>query len=129
MTSVYILRLEGGKWYVGRSAQVARRVMQHFTGNGALWTQKYKPVALHAVHASVDNFDEDTHVKRMMSKWGIDNVRGGAYSTFTIDDPVKAMILRELRNANDECFSCGSKLHFTSKCTVIGETSRKRRRI
>ena len=43
-TSIYKLNLQGGKKYIGKSSDVDRRMDQHFSGNGAKVTQKFKPI-------------------------------------------------------------------------------------
>ena len=43
---VYILELTHGKVYVGKSADVARRVGQHAAGMGAAWTKAYPPTGV-----------------------------------------------------------------------------------
>ena len=45
MVTIYILKCEDDKYYVGKIASnVWKRIKQHFDGKGAKWTQKYKPV-------------------------------------------------------------------------------------
>lgn len=40
---VYVLELEGGRFYVGKSETcVATRIKKHYEGNGAAFTQKFK---------------------------------------------------------------------------------------
>lgn len=121
MTSVYILKLGSGKWYVGRSGNADYRIHQHRNGEGSAWTQKYGVLGVHAVHPDVDNFDEDAYVKRMMAEWGVDNVRGGAYSQFRLDSSTRQLLEREIRNARDTCFKCGGSDHFAADCRGVSQ--------
>ena len=46
---VYTLNLEGGAKYVGYTENPKKRLSQHFSGNGAQWTQKHKPVSVNSI--------------------------------------------------------------------------------
>ena len=46
---VYILNLKGGAKYVGYTANLEKRISDHFSGMGAKWTQKHKPVSVHII--------------------------------------------------------------------------------
>ena len=37
---VYVLKLVEERYYVGRTGNILRRIKQHFTSNGALYTRK-----------------------------------------------------------------------------------------
>ena len=41
---IYILKLEKGKYYIGKSNKLNKRLTDHFTLYGSGWTKKYKPV-------------------------------------------------------------------------------------
>jgi hypothetical protein len=41
---VYVLRLEEGKYYVGWTGDIRRRIEEHFDGRGASWTRLYPPL-------------------------------------------------------------------------------------
>ena len=43
---VYVWELEEGKYYIGYSENLSGRLEQHTSGDGALWTKKYKPVSI-----------------------------------------------------------------------------------
>jgi len=113
---VYVLRLEGGRYYVGKTDNVMNRYQQHLSGSGSAWTRKYKPVSLVKCIENVSSFEEDKVTKEYMSKYGIDKVRGGSYvaeelSTFHID-----ALNMEIRAANDLCTQCGRAGHFVKDC-------------
>ena len=46
---VYTLNLSNGRKYVGMTNNPSRRFGQHWGGNGAKWTQKYRPVSVHSI--------------------------------------------------------------------------------
>ncbi len=49
MPHVYALTLKGGKKYIGYSNNINNRLDQHFSGNGAKWTQNNPPVSVDKV--------------------------------------------------------------------------------
>ena len=127
MMAVYILRLVENKYYVGRSTTPQNRILQHFTGNGNAWTKKYRPVEVVDIRPGSDPLDEDKYTKLYMSRYGVENVRGGAYVRMKLEDVSQRHIEQEIRGASDVCFRCGSKDHFItrcpSKCTRCGRKS------
>jgi len=46
---VYTLNLKGGNKYVGYTKNPKERLSQHFSGNGAQWTQKHQPVSVNSI--------------------------------------------------------------------------------
>jgi len=115
-TNIYILSLEGGRYYIGKSNNVINRYQQHLNGSGSAWTRKYKPVSLEKIIENVSPFEEDKVTKEYMSKYGIDKVRGGSYveielSKFHID-----AIKMEIWSAKDLCTQCGRSGHFVKDC-------------
>lgn len=77
MEYIYILKLKNNKYYIGKTNNVNNRYEQHLNGYGSSWTKKYKPLSILKKILSTSPFDEDKYVKEYMSKYGIDNVRGG----------------------------------------------------
>ena len=45
----YSLNLAGGRKYVGMTTNINRRLAQHFSGNGAAFTQRYPPLSVNHV--------------------------------------------------------------------------------
>lgn len=79
MTSIYILSLEDGKYYIGRTSNVEARIKAHFEGRGSVWTSLYKPIDVVKVYQNASEYDEDKYTLIYMDKYGIQNVRGGIY--------------------------------------------------
>ena len=113
---IYILKLINNKWYVGKSKNVQKRFRSHIKGYGAQWTKLYKPIKIEKVIKTNCNYDEDKQTKKMMAKYGIDNVRGGSYSHLKLCDKTKFFINKEIKTAEDRCFICGESGHFASNC-------------
>ena len=122
-TNIYILKLQGGNYYVGKSADPDARIQQHFDGRGASWTRLHKPLKVEKVIKAASAFDEDRYVKEYMAKHGIDKVRGGSYVTVNLDDVQEEALERELCGAADACTKCGRKGHFAASCYVQKKTS------
>ena len=57
-----------------------------------------------------------------MAKYGIDNVRGGAYCRMDIDCATMKLLKREIWNALNKCMECGSEYHFIAKCEKYTES-------
>jgi predicted GIY-YIG superfamily endonuclease len=87
---VYILLLDGRKFYVGITRDMGKRWRRHtrdeeYMRFGALWTRKYPPLAVIRT-LIVDSQEEAVrHEKNttiwLMHKYGVDNVRGGPWWT------------------------------------------------
>ena len=115
-TNIYVLKLQGNKYYVGKSQDVIGRYQQHINGQGSAWTKKYKPMSLVESRDGVSPFEEDKVVKEYMAKYGIDNVRGGAYVTEELSDFHRDALNMEIWAAKDCCTQCGRKGHWVKDC-------------
>ena len=125
-TNIYILKLEGGNYYVGKSDNPAQRFIQHINGEGATWTKKHRPLKLLNIIPNASGFDEDKHVKELMAKYGIDKVRGGTYVQDKLSAAQEEMLNKEIRGATDCCTKCGKTGHFVSNCYARKDTDGKK---
>lgn len=115
--SIYILKLKGSKYYVGKTSNIEKRVRQHARGAGSSWTRKYPFEKLLRVFHNCDSFDEDKYTLKLMSIFGLENVRGGSYVSVVLPDEEISSITRRIRMATDKCLKCGSSDHFAYRCT------------
>lgn len=122
-TTIYILKLAKGKYYVGKTSNLARRQQEHINGTASVWTRKYKPVSVVKTIPGASPFDEDRYTKEFMAKYGIDNVRGGSYASIKLSDLQEEALKKEIRGATDSCNRCGRKGHFASNCYAKTEVA------
>jgi len=117
--SIYVLECENNKYYVGKTTQrVEHRFSQHTNPqtNQCAFTNKYKPLKIIETIKSTDQLDEDKVTKRYMMKYGIENVRGGAYTKLELEDWQIKSLNHEFTSSSDLCFHCGKPGHFANTC-------------
>jgi predicted GIY-YIG superfamily endonuclease len=116
MSQIYILKLQHGKYYVGKSADAVKRYQEHLNGTGSSWTRLHIPVSLLETRPERSPLDEDTVTKECMFKYGIDNVRGGSYVTTELSAAQHTALQTEFRSARGLCTRCGRSGHFVKDC-------------
>jgi predicted GIY-YIG superfamily endonuclease len=122
-TNVYVLKLQGGNYYVGKSDDVISRFQEHMSGNGSAWTRKHKPISIVESRDGVSVFEEDKVTKEYMAKYGIDKVRGGAYVMEELSEFHKEALNMAIWAAKDCCTQCGRKGHFVKDCHASTDVS------
>lgn len=116
MPSIYVLRLENGKYYVGKTDQVINRLEDHFTMGGCAWTRLHQPIDIVEVIPNAGPYSEDQVTKKYMGKYGPDNVRGGSYSSIILNKNSIGSEKLEFRTATDKCLRCGRDGHWARDC-------------
>lgn len=124
-TNIYVLRLEGNRFYIGKTDNVQQRLQQHMQGQGSNWTRKYKPLSLEKTIKNASPFEEDKVTKEYMAKYGVDKVRGGSYVQMDLSHEQTASLERELRGAKDLCTKCGRSGHFVKDCYAKSDANGK----
>ena len=117
MVFIYILNLAQNKFYVGKTDKPKFRLDSHFKNGGCAWTKKYKPIQILGLFPDCDDFDEDKYTLKYMSKYGVDNVRGGSFCQTTLSRENINTIERMISSSNDCCHFCGEKGHFIGRCS------------
>lgn len=116
METLYVLQLENGKYYVGKTDNIEKRLKQHQTGRGSSWTKLHNPIRIIEQRPLKDDFDETNTTKLYMKKFGIGNVRGGAYCQTELPEGLEDVIRHELRDSEGKCFKCGKPGHMSRQC-------------
>jgi len=116
MSTLYVLQLENGKYYVGKTDDINRRYSEHKSGTGALWTKFHKPVKMLETREIKSDQDENNVTKEYMKKYGVVNVRGGAYTKVIMPDSEINFLQKEICSNVDACYNCGKTGHFANKC-------------
>ena len=72
----YALRLEGGRFYIGQSTKLKRRLTEHFKGYGAAFTRKFPPIEVVCIREGDCEKDMTIYAR---NKYGKDKVRGAGW--------------------------------------------------
>ena len=84
---IYVLQLVDNRYYVGRTGNILRRIEEHFTGVGSVYTIKYTPIKVIEVTEELSNQDERNKTLEIMSKYGWEKVRGACWCSLKICKP------------------------------------------
>ena len=116
---VYVLRLSGGRFYVGSSHDIDARIASHRAGTGSAFTRAFgveseEPPATRAM-------DDYESWERAETLWrarthGFDFVRGWMWTTLRLTHAHRAEFKRQLAERFSACRSCGSLDHFIEQC-------------
>lgn len=112
---IYTLILQDGRYYVGKTTNLTRRFKQHRDGKGSSWTTKYPPIGITSSYSG-DGFDEEKQTLIMMHRFGIENVRGGSYSTIKLSSAQKDIAKNQIKSVMDLCYKCGKGGHVSKLC-------------
>jgi hypothetical protein len=117
---VYVLLLEGSRYYVGSSADVARRVAAHRAGTGAAFTRRFGVVddvaPLTFYNDDIESWERAETLARMREH-GVDRVRGWLYTTVRLSASQRASVREQLRERFGQCRRCGASGHYVAECT------------
>jgi hypothetical protein len=116
MVFIYILQLQNGKYYVGKTSNPSFRLEQHFNADGSNWTKKYKPIKVIDIIPGCDDYDEDKYTIQFMEKYGINSVRGGSFCEIKLSDTNISTLNQMIRGITDKCYICGRNDHFANDC-------------
>lgn len=98
MAQLYVLKLEGGRYYIGKTDTLAGCFQEHLHGRMGTWTQKFPPIRIE--HTQSYGRVEDM-VKHYMREYGINYVRGDGFETeFTKERELQ--LISELYPPNPE---------------------------
>lgn len=107
---VYVLALESGKYYVGYSSNIEKRLRDHFNHAGSEWTKKYKPIKVIQREYGKDKAHETQITLDYMREYGWKNVRGGPYTQVIMEHPPPEF------EKGMTCSICRSDQHLVKDC-------------
>jgi predicted GIY-YIG superfamily endonuclease len=84
---IYVLKLVEDRYYVGRTSNFLKRMEEHFTNQGAIYTKKYKPLKIIEVVEELTKEDERLKTLDVMDKYGWEKVRGACWCSLKIKKP------------------------------------------
>uniref|UniRef100_A0A6C0ADN5 GIY-YIG domain-containing protein n=1 Tax=viral metagenome TaxID=1070528 RepID=A0A6C0ADN5_9ZZZZ len=115
---IYALELENNKWYIGKTSDIELKINEHKSKNNHnFWTYEYKIKNYEIIENPVKSkFSEDNLTKEYMMKYGIENVRGGSYLKFKLDEDEIKILKREFLHIEDKCVYCGDMDHHFFDC-------------
>jgi hypothetical protein len=109
MVYIYALKLEQGKYYIGKTFNPQFRLESHFNSNGSEWTKLYKPLSVIEIKPNCDDYDEDKITRQYMDKYGINNVRGGSFVSVKLEKSTIDTLKKMSNGTTNKCFICGKK--------------------
>ena len=118
MVYIYILQLEKGKFYVGKTINPSFRLDSHFNSNGSAWTKIYKPIKMIELIPNCDDYDEDKYTIKFMEKYGINNVRGGSFCEIKLSENNIITLNQMIRGVTNKCYICGKESKRTYNFTL-----------
>ena len=116
MTCIYVLLLEKGKYYVGKTNSINIRIGAHFAGDGSVWTKMYKLLKIIEMIENIKPFDELRYTLCYMQKYGIKNVRGANFCEKRLSKEKIMLINEMILGEEDRCYICKSLEHFKGEC-------------
>jgi hypothetical protein len=121
-TQVYVLELHGGFIYVGQSNNVQRRIQQHMSGHGAMFTKRHKPTGivlsrLGTINGAGDS-GERQEVLLQMRMHGMEAVRGWKYVNNTLSKSDVLDITSNWVEMFNLCRMCKKPGHMASACKI-----------
>lgn len=105
MSYIYVFECSNNKFYIGKTTVDVNSVfINHLSeANHCSFTNEYPPISIVESFESADSFDEDNTTKKYMMIYGIDNVRGGSYNKFKLEEWQIKSLENEFKTMNNIC--------------------------
>ena len=124
----YVLRLSGGRFYVGSSHDIDARIARHRAGLGSAFTRAF---AVESEETPATRaMDDYESWERAETLWrarthGFDAVRGWMWTTVRLTHAHRAEFKRQLAERFSACRLCGSLEHFIAQCDQRDERDQR----
>lgn len=97
---IYVIKLSSGKYYVGKTSEyrLGRRIAEHsgelliLESKKSRWVDLYGFQDVECIFDGMTDFDEDVVTRMFMYIHGIENVRGGSYSSIELNKEEKLVL-------------------------------------
>lgn len=125
---IYVLELEHNKYYIGKKyngftnkldGNINDILPELFTKSSYEWYTIYKPIKLIETITQLDIFDITQYVLKYMTKYGIDNVRGGCFTDIVLSYSDYTVLHKMIRELTEYCIYCNSSKHTYNDCPHI----------
>jgi len=90
MLYIYILILEYNKYYIGETIYSDLKFDSSIFNNE--WTEKYKPIKIHALIDDCDFYDKYKYIFKYIEKEGIDNLRSDSFPQIELSNEQHKLI-------------------------------------
>lgn len=118
---IYVLLLQGNKYFVGTSDSPEEDISEHYRGNGCEWTKMYCPIEVLVLLP--DTAYEDKITFEYMDKYGIDNVRSTKFNNIELTYSEIEFIQEKIYKAKNQCYNCGELGHIQNECYSLSDSS------
>jgi predicted GIY-YIG superfamily endonuclease len=118
-TGIYVLALENGFFYVGKSSDIEARLQQHFSGDGAQFTRLYRPLEeIETITPRMDDLEAWERIETLEQALvhGIDKVRGHRFTSVHLSMQQRKCFFEEVVERYDLCRRCGRDSHMVNEC-------------
>ena len=100
---VYVLKCNHDKYYIGRTFNPDIRVDNNeitSLSKNLLWLKTYAPINVVEIIPNCDDYDEDKYTVKYMDMHGINNVRGGSFSSIVLNSD-QINVLNQMTKKSD----------------------------
>lgn len=117
---VYVLRLEEGRYYVGKTGRaVETRVEEHFSSPKPAWIKSHRPLEavrpITFIPSDLESWERAEVLERMWVH-GAARVRGWQFTRLDLTPTQRTQIVVELCERKNLCRRCGQAGHMYSSC-------------
>jgi predicted GIY-YIG superfamily endonuclease len=119
---VYALKLVEDRYYIGRTGNILRRIEEHFTNNGSIYTKMYKPIKVIEIIEERTKEDEKNKTIEYMLKYGWEKVRGYTWCSIELLKPPK---INMVNKKSKKIFCCNDNDSNNDKIKILYTIEKK----